>query len=283
MRVVIIGSKGMLGTALVERFSHKHEVVGLDRPEIDITDEASTQTKLETLAPEVLINCAAINAVDDIESKNDVFELAWKVNAKAVETLALVAKTLNIPLVHFSSDYVFDGTNDEGYVEDFSPKPISKYGETKFEGERLLESVTSKYYLIRLSRLFGRPGIGEGMKKSFVDKMLEIAEAGKELKVVDAEVGSPTYSVDLADFVYKLLEKQLPYGVYHGANSGACTWYEWAGEIFRLKNMPVSVERIDPAGLIRPAKRPAYSELINTKTEPPRSWQEALNDYISSL
>ncbi len=283
MKVAIIGANGMLGTALTERFQSHHEVIALDRPEIDIADEAAARATLEVLAPDVIINCAAINAVDDIESKNDVFELAWKVNAKAVEMLGLIGKTLNIPVVHFSSDYVFDGTNVEGYGEESEPKPISKYGETKFEGEHLLKSVTDKYYVIRLSRLFGKPGVSDGTKKSFVDKMLELAEAGKELKVVDDEVSSPTYSVDLADFVYTLLEKQMPYGIYHGANSGACTWFEWATEIFRIKNIPVQIQKLSLADLVRPAKRPMYSMLVSTKTTALRPWQEALEKYLQSF
>lgn len=282
-KIIVIGSHGMLGTAIMERFSNNYEVVGLDKPDIDITDEHSTKKIIFALKPDVIINCAAINAVDDIETNQEVFKLAWKVNAKAVETLGSIASSLGVPLVHFSSDYVFNGHKKEGYIEDSEPAPINKYGETKFEGERLLKGITEKYYIIRLSRLFGPAGTGEGVKKSFVDKMIELAEAGKEIKVVDAEFSSPTYSKDLADFVYGLLDKKLPYGIYHAVNQGACTWYEWAREIFNIKGLTVQIIKVNEADLARPSKRPAYSELLNTRAEPMRPWQEALKDYLSIL
>ncbi len=282
-KILIIGSRGMLGTALVERFKGTHEVIGLDRPEIDITDEQSAREKIVFLKPDVIINCAAINAVDDIEIKPEVHAAASSVNATAMVTLGAISEDLDIPIVHFSSDYVFDGERLDGYFETDDPNPINKYGETKVEGELLLKIATSNHYIIRLSRLFGPAGTADGVKKSFVDKMIELAALGKEVKVIDDEYSCPTYSKDLADFVYSLLEKKLPYGIYHGANSGACTWYQWAQEIFKLKAIPVEIKKINEEDLARPAKRPAHSELRSTKTEPLRSWQEALKDYLSTF
>lgn len=281
-KILILGAKGMLGSALMKRLAETHEVIPLDRPELDITNEHAVKEKITAVKPDYIINAAAINAVDDIETKQEVFELAWKVNAQALETLGKISREMNIPVVHFSSDYVFDGHKKEGYTEDSEPKPESRYAETKFEGEHILKNIAEKYYIIRISRLFGQTGTGEGVKKSFVDKMLEEAASGKEVKVLDSEWSAPTYSKDVALFVADLIEKELPYGTYHAANKGACTWYEWAKEIFRLKNMNVEVQKLSESDLPRPAKRPMYSELLSTKAPAIRSWQEALKEYLET-
>lgn len=283
-KVLILGSAGMLGSALVKEFKSDYEVIGWDRADIDVTNEHEVKEKIEALKPAVIINATGHNGVDATETDSEVYELAKKINTTAVGTLARVARGLNAPLIHYSTDYVFDGSVADGYTEDATPRPISKYGETKFLGEELLRKNTDHFYLIRLSRLFGKPGPSETSKKSFVDIMLDEAgrQGGKKIPLVDEEVSCPTYSSDLARFTKILTRGSFPFGIYHGANSGACTWYEFGKKIFEIKNFPARVIPITSAEHPRAAKRPARSELLNTKLPPQRLWVEALTEYLSS-
>jgi len=282
-KVLIIGGGGLLGSALAKEFSAGYLVVGLNREQFDITDEQNIREKLLSVAPGLIINAAAYNGVDLTEKEEASYALAEKVNGFAVGRLADFAADRGIPLVHFSTDYVFDGDNLDGYAEGATPSPLNKYGYTKFLGERLLQENTARYYLIRLSRLFGRPGTSVQAKKSFVDIVIDLVEnqGKKELKLVNEEVSSPTYSVDLARLVRQLLDEQYPYGIYHGANSGGCSWYEMAEKIFELKKLSVNLIPVTSKEYPRPAKRPPHSVLLNTKLPPARPWQEALAEYVA--
>lgn len=288
MKVIILGSKGMLGKALREEFEDS-EVFAFDKEDLDITNENQLRIKIEEIRPEVVINATAINAVDNIEIDASFYKLAEEINGTAVGKLAQICKELNIILVHYSSDYVFKGDNPAGYNEEAYTDPVDKYGETKVLGEKLLKSTTDKFYLIRLSRLFGPAGTSEMTKKSFVDIMLDLvqgnpstgAQGKTELDLVDDEKSCPTYSCDLAKFTKKLLAENKPFGIYHGANNGACTWYEFAKEIFQIKGLQVKCSSVSADKFPRPARRPNFSELLNTKVEKQRNWQEALQEYLS--
>ncbi|MFH2018579.1 MAG: sugar nucleotide-binding protein, partial [bacterium] len=179
-------------------------------------------------------------------------------------------------------DYVFKGDRPEGYKEDDAPNPISEYGKSKWEGEKNMQSVGGKYYIIRPSRIFGRAGASVSSKKSFVDIMLGKIDE-KEIKVVNEEKGSPTYAFDLARFTRTLIESNKPYGIYHGANSGACNWHEWAQEIFAQKGRGPKIIPVKSSEFPHPALRPMFSELINTKMPKQRSWQEALKEYLQKI
>jgi len=283
MKIVIAGAKGMLGKALVEEFKKTHEVLAYDKEELDVTNKNQINVILEKEKPEVIINATAYNAVDKIEENSSDYLLAQEINGYVVGKLAEVCKDLQIVLVHYSSDYIFKGDNNTGYNESSFVDPINKYGETKVLGENLLKSVNGKFYLIRLSRLFGPTGDSITAKKSFVDIMLDLAvNQGKtQLDLVDDEKTCPTYSADLAKFTRELLEQHQSFGVYHGANSGACTWYEFAQEIFKLKKLNVVCNPVSGDKFLRPAKRPHFTELLNTKMPKQRSWQEALQEYLS--
>lgn len=281
MSVVVIGSGGMLGSALLKEFAG--EVVhGLDHKAIDITDPVNMEKVLRELKATAVINAVAFNSVDEAEKNDETFALAKKINGAAVGDLAAITKRLDIPLVHFSTEYVFAGTEKNGYDEGASPSPINRYGETKFLGEKLLQENTDQFYLVRLSRMFGAPGTSTAAKKSFVDIMLDLVlKQGKtELKIVDEEISCPTYSVDLARVVHGLLKEQKPFGIYHAANVGACSWFALANEVFRLKNITVKTVPVSGSEFPRPAKRPQFSMLINTKLPPQKPWQEALAEYL---
>jgi len=283
-KVLILGAKGMLGQELVHEFSvNNFEVIGWDKEGLDITDFETTQKKIIELNPDILVNAVAYNSVDKIEEDVRIFELAKNINGEAVGNLARICKENNITFVHYSSDYVFRGDNRDGYREDDKLDPVNKYGETKAIGENQILNIGGKFYIIRLSKLFGQPAASVGAKKSFVDTMIWLAtEGGKtHLDLVDEEVGCITYAPDLAKLTFNILKDQQPFGIYHGANSGVCSWYEWAKEVFKLKNINIDVAPVSGDKFPRPAKRPMYSELLNTKLPKQRNWEEALKEYLS--
>ncbi len=278
-KVVVTGAQGMLGQEVVRVFSADPlwQVVGWDFENLDITDAKSVEDKLTAAEAQLVINCAAYNNVDKAEEEPSKAQL---LNATAVSNLAQTCTAIGATLVHFSTDYVFDGTRREGYKEDDVPNPQSAYARSKAAGE-LAAAQTPKYYVIRLSRLFGKPAASVNAKKSFVDTMLALAQTRPSLEVVDAEYSSPTYAPDLAQATYDVVRLQAPYGMYHRTNAGACTWHAFAIEVFRLAKQSVSVTPVGPERYPRPAVRPAYSQLITTKLPALRPWQEALAEYLN--
>jgi len=278
MRIIIIGAKGMLGQELIRVFSDQ-EVLAWDREDCDITNFEEARQKIVSAAPDLIINATGYNNVDKAEGEGR--EAAFKLNAEAPANLVRVAKELNASFVNYSSDYVFSGDKVEGYSENDQLDPVSEYGKSKAEGERLLGEVGGKIYIIRPSRIFGVKGNGENVKESFVDLMIRLSAEKNEFNMVDSEMTSPTYAPDLARRTREIVEN-FPPGIYHGANSGACTWYGFAKEIFRLIGREDI--KLNPVGsdfYPRPAKRPACSTLLNTKLPPARSWQEALEEYLN--
>lgn len=276
MKILIIGAKGMLGQELVKVFNDQ-EVIAWDREDCDITNKEDIQAKIREQKPNVIINAAAYNNVDKAEEEKDI---ADKLNGYAVGYLAEAAKEIGAVMVHYSTEYVFDGQNKKGYKEDDRPNPISAYGTSKYLGELELAKFADKYYLIRLSRLFGKMGEGEGVKRSFVDTMVELSKTKDELDVVDEEVSSPTYAPDLARLTRNILEGNYEFGIYHGANRGACTWYEFALDIFKILEKDIKINPVPGSKFPRPAKRPAFGVLLNTKLPEARTWQEALWEYL---
>ncbi|MFA5128374.1 MAG: dTDP-4-dehydrorhamnose reductase [Patescibacteria group bacterium] len=279
MKVLIIGAKGMLGQELAREFSgNGYEVLTWDKEEIDITKKDLVLEKIKSARPEIIINAAAYNAVDKIEEGEK--DLAEAVNGYAVGNLSLTAEVVGAILVHYSTDYVFDGKEIDGYKEDDEPRPQSVYAASKLLGEGQLKN--EKYYLIRTSRLFGKPATSEGAKKSFVDVMLKCAEEKDCLELVDEEVSSPTYVLDLAKRTREIIEWEKPFGIYHVTNSGCCTWYGWAKKTFELSGKSIKLAPVGAERFPRPAKRPKYSVLLNTKLPPMRKWEEALLDYLKT-
>lgn len=279
----------MLGQALVRVFRDA-EVIAWDRDECDITDQSHVVQKIMEAKPHVIINTAALNAVDFAESNA---WLADRVNGAAVGYLTEAAASVGATFVHYSTDYVFDGTKKDGYREDDAPNPISAYGRSKLLGEQKVITASggtppkavATCYLIRTSRLFGKQGSG---KQNFVDMILALAQKKDTLEIVDEELSSPTYVEDLAMRTREIIEQKKSSGIYHVTNSGAVTWYGFAQEIFATAKelgicAKVPILKPVPSNTFpRPAKRPAYSQLLNTKLSPMRSWQEALRAYLSS-
>lgn len=281
--LLITGSHGTLGQALLDLCTKKgYRVTALDKDELDITDKAAVEQKVTAVAPDAVINAAAYNAVDVIEQDHDAFELGKKVNGDGPGNLAAACAGTSIPFVHVSTDYVFSGNASQPYAEDATPDPVSKYAETKLLGEQQVQEQGKDWYIVRISRLFGKAGISEQSKTSFVDLMISLVEErGKtELNVVNDEVGSPSYAPDVAAFLLFLLEEQKPSGIYHGTNSGECSWFDFAKKIFELRNLTVKLTPVPSTEFPKPAKRPPYSALANTRMPAQRSWEEALQDYL---
>lgn len=277
MRTLIIGAKGMLGHELAKTFLDWKPFLW-DIDEIDITNQTQVNEKISDLAPELIINAAAYTNVDACET-NEV--LATKVNGEAVGYLTEAAAKINATLVHYSTDYVFDGSKKEGYGEDDKPDPINAYGRSKLVGEQMLKQVQHDagnftYYIIRTAWLYGKDG------KNFVETMLSLAERGKPLKVIDDQIGSPTYAVDLAQATRELVEAKKHSGIYHRTGSGQTSWYGFAKEIFMVFNKQVDLSPCTTEEYPLPAKRPAWSVLQSTKLPAMRSWQEALHDYVKN-
>lgn len=271
MKILILGANGMLGHDLVEVF-HEHSPVAWGKEALDITDNAMVQRQISLLHPDIIINAAAYTDVDGCETNRTY---AFKVNGDALSNLASVATMIKATLVHVSTDYVFDGKNAEGYKEDDPPHPINCYGESKEQGEKLLISGTSRYFLIRSSWLYGTYG------KNFVKTIVKRGEEQDEIHVVDDQRGCPTYTKDLASGIKQLLMQQYPYGIYHMTNQGNCTWYEFAQEIKRITHIKAKVIPITSKELKRTAQRPGCSILLNTKTKIMlRSWKKALEAYL---
>ncbi|MCQ2960740.1 MAG: dTDP-4-dehydrorhamnose reductase [archaeon] len=275
MKILITGAYGMLGSDLREVLKNQ-ELIVTGSKDLDITDEEKVVEFVCENSPELVINAAAYTAVDDCETHYDD---AYAVNAIGPKNLAIACNKLDIPLVHISTDYVFDGTKRTPLIEADKLGPQSAYGKTKLAGEEFIQENTDKYFILRTAWLYGLHG------NNFVKTMLDLAENHDEITVVDDQVGSPTYSFDLAVAITNLLFSDK-YGIYHVTNEGECSWYEFAKLIFELSNIDVKVVPVTTEEFPRPAPRPHYSVLNNKKWNssgfvPMRTYQEALSEYLS--
>lgn len=275
MRILLLGARGMLGSML-QKVLGDWEVTAWDREELDVTNEGRVRQKIIELRPEIIINSVAYTNVDGAEDEANR-EACFAVNEKAVKYLAAVAKELDVPLVHYSTDYVFPGDKKTGYAEEDAPGPaINIYGQAKLAGERALKESGAKFYLIRAAWLYGPNG------KNFVNTMLKLGQERNNLPVVSDQHGSPTYTKDVALVTKELIEKQYSFGIYHAVNFGETTWHGFAQKIFQLAKMDVKVMPITSDQFPRPAKRPKYSLLRNTRGPALRHWQDALAEYLTS-
>lgn len=276
MKVLITGSKGMLGSDIVKIFEKHHEVIGADIQGFDITDSIKTQEYITELKPEVVLHCAAYADVDGCESNVD---LAFKVNALGARNVALACAEVGASIVYISTDYVYDGEKKTPYYEYDQTNPLSIYGKSKLEGENFVKLLCSKHYIVRTSWLFGKNG------KNFVRTMLELSKTKKQISVVDDQFGSPTYTPDLAGALLELITKPA-YGTYHITNENHCSWCGFAKYIFEAANVKdIEVRPITTVELGRPAPRPKNSVLEKfylrlNGYRPLRPYKEAVEEYI---
>ncbi len=279
MRFLVLGLQGMLGQEFMKQLDAE-DAIGWSRANLDITNEQEVMRRIIALKPQVILNCAAYNAVDKIE---DDLEIAMAINGGAPGYLAKAAATVGATFVHFSTDYVFGGDRKDGYNEEDIPDPVSKYGESKALGEKyVLEHMQNlaHWYIIRTSKLFGPPGTGATSKKSFPEMMLKFAKEKGKIEVIDAEKSSPTYVKDLVQATLRMIEDGAPSGIYHIINSDSCTWYEYAKAAVEFAGIQAEVVPVGVERFSRKAKRPANSILVNTKLSLLRPWQDALKEYL---
>lgn len=283
-KVLILGAKGMLGKELVKVFykDGNYDVQAWDKENLDLLNKKSVKENITLAKPDLLINCVAFNNVDAAEENEDAFALAKELNGEVPGFLAELAKTLDATFVQYVTDYIFDGEKGE-YTEDDKTSPISNYGISKVMGEENVKAVGDKFYLIRISKLFGDPGISEDAKKSFFSVMLNLAKDKDELKVVDDEMSCFTYVADLAEATKKLFEEGYEHGIYHLVNEGPVTWYGGVLKLFEIagiKNVKVSPVGADE--FPRPAKRASSTVLVNTKFPKLRNYEEAVKEWIGA-
>lgn len=284
MRVVIIGANGQLGSDLtrVLRQQAKHGVVALTHADVEVTDMRSVAQMMDTHHPDLVINTAAFHKVDLCEEQ---IEQAFAVNVYGVYHLALACHEYNAALVHISTDYVFggDAARRAPYTESDRPAPITVYGTSKLAGENLLSFLLERCFLVRTAGLYGVAGSRE-KRGNFVELMLRLAATGRDIRVVDDQRTTPTYTVDLASQIAALIDTGA-YGLYHATSQGSCTWYEFATEIFRLSGLSPNLGRARTGDFGEKATRPAYSVLDNKHLRDlgldlMRPWQEALAAYL---
>jgi len=282
MRVLIVGSKGQLGSDLC-RFLRSFEIISLTHSDVDITEMESIRRVFTEYKPEVIINPAAYVRVDDAETNQDE---AYLVNALGARNVAVVAQELGAKLIQISTDYVFGGGNEstiDPYTEFDTPVPSNLYGKSKLAGEILVQHLCSKHIIIRTSGLFGVAG-SSGKGGNFVETMLRLALERNELTVVNDQIFSPTYTKDLAEKIAQLINTTY-YGIFHITNRGTCSWYEFTKEILRLAGLNTPLVPITSDQYPQRAQRPRFSVLDNYHLrllgiDDMRSWQEALADYM---
>lgn len=275
--ILLIGADGTLGTAFSGLLAARSGLRWTQR-DINLTDSESIEGKIRSAMPRILINAAAYTNVDGAETDET---LANAINGTAVREMARACNSIGARFVHFSTDYVFDGTTEDGYREDDAPKPLGAYGRSKLLGEQFATDELATTLIIRTSRLYGLAS-SPTAKKNFVVRMLELAADRPEVKVVDDERTSPTYAPDLAQAALTLVDSGAT-GIYHRSNDRSCTWREFATEIFAQAGKQVAVRPVPGSTFPRAAQRPRNSTLISTKAPVLRPWQTALADYLSML
>lgn len=277
MRIMVTGANGQLGQELVKQLSDsEHDLFAYTKTELDITDTESVLTVCDDIKPHIIINAAAYTNVDGAETNE---ELAYQVNAVGQRNLTVAAEKVGAKICYISTDYVFNGQATSPYNEYMNVDPLGVYGQSKYAGEFLTQTLHTKYFIVRTAWVYGEYG------PNFVKTMLKLAEEKSELGVVHDQVGSPTYTVDLAEFLIELVQTEK-YGIYHCTNSGICSWYEFAQEIFKLAKKDIKVVPLTSDQFPRPAKRPTYSVLGDLSVRingfiPRRNWKEALGEYIN--
>ena len=274
--ILVTGSTGQLGSDVVkELLKRGYSTLSPNRSEFNLCSEDSIRNYILNSNCEAIVHCAAYTQVDKAEDEKD---LCIKITATATKHIVKCAKILDIPMIYISTDYVFDGTKDGEYTENDETNPINIYGESKLAGEKYVQEILDKYYIVRTSWVFNING------KNFIETMLRLSKANNQLSIVNDQIGSPTYTKDLSRLLVDMLETSK-YGLYHATNEGYCSWYEFANTIFKLANINIDIKAINSNEYASRAKRPLNSKLSKDKLieygfKPLPHWEDALKDYL---
>lgn len=274
--ILVTGSTGQLGSDVVkELLKRGYSTLSPNRSELNLCSEDNIRNYILNSNCEAIVHCAAYTQVDKAEDEKD---LCIKINATATKHIVKCAKILDIPMIYISTDYVFDGTKDGKYTENDETNPINIYGESKLAGEKYVQEILDKYYIVRTSWVFNING------KNFIETMLRLSKANNQLSIVNDQIGSPTYTKDLSRLLVDMLETSK-YGLYHATNEGYCSWYEFANTIFKLANINIDIRAINSNEYASRAKRPLNSKLSKDKLieygfKPLPNWEDALKDYL---
>lgn len=281
MKLLIIGGNGQLGfdmTSLCR--ARRHEVRSIDFPTIDITNQESIQKNLQNFKPEIIINCSAYTQVDLCEQNQ---QIAYEVNAQGVENIALSAQAIKAAVVHFSTDYVFDGLATKPYRETDITNPLSIYGKSKLAGEKKLSTTLENYYIFRLAWLYGSHG--NNFVKTICKRAMIYKDENKPLKVVNDQMGTPSFTKDICLQVLTILQHKQ-FGLYHCTSQGACSWYDFARFIINQANINVDIIPCSSAEYVTPAPRPGYSVLQNYNLQTMNAdimplWQDSVQKFFN--
>lgn len=274
--ILVTGSTGQLGSDVVkELLKRGYSTLSPNRSEFNLCSEDSIRNYILNSNCEAIVHCAAYTQVDKAEDEKD---LCIKINTTATKHIVKCAKILDIPMIYISTDYVFDGTKDGEYTENDETNPINIYGESKLAGEKYVQEILDKYYIVRTSWVFNING------KNFIETMLRLSKTNNQLSIVNDQIGSPTYTKDLSRLLVDMLETSK-YGLYHATNEGYCSWYEFADTIFKLANINIDIKAINSNEYASRAKRPLNSKLSKDKLieygfKPLPHWEDALKDYL---
>lgn len=276
MKVLVTGANGQLGYDVAkELYKQNITCYGATRQDFDIVDFEATEKFIINYMPDAVIHCAAYTDVDKAEDEQ---VLCYLVNVSATDNIAKICKKINAKMLYISTDYVFDGNKDGFYEVDDEPNPINVYGKTKLLGEQAVQKILDKYFIVRISWVFGEHG------NNFVKTMLHLGKERKEINVIADQYGSPTNTIDLAPLLVEMIQTEK-YGIYHATNEGVCTWAEFAEEIFTIAGMDVKVKHITTAEYPTRAKRPMNSRLSKKSLSINgfrvlTNWQSAVKKYI---
>jgi dTDP-4-dehydrorhamnose reductase len=279
MKILVTGYTGQLGYDVVQQgLKHGLNMIGIGSKDLDITNQEGVFNYIKKVNPDAIIHCAAYTAVDKAEDDRNT---CWKVNVEGTKNLANVAKDVDAKFMYISTDYVFNGKGESPFKETDEPNPIGYYGLTKYEGEEVVKQLLDKWFIVRISWVFGLNG------NNFVKTMLRLAESRNELNVVGDQVGSPTYTFDLARLLTDMIQSER-YGIYHASNEGFCSWAEFAREIFRQDDVEVKVNSISteeyPTRAVRPKNsRMSKQKLMDNGFTLLPDWQEAVGRYLKEL
>ena len=277
MKVLVTGVKGQLGFDVCKELDKRNiENKGIDRDDCDITDEQAVLSYIKNYAPDVVVHCAAYTAVDRAEDEK---EICYNVNVKGTEYIARACKEIDAKMVYISTDYVFEGVGDKAYEVQDNTAPDNTYGLTKYQGEEVVRNIVDKYFIIRISWVFGING------SNFINTMMKLGETHRELNVVADQIGSPTFTYDLAPLICDMIATDK-YGIYHATNEGYCSWADLAEYIFSVTGQKVLVHHIKSEEYPTKASRPKNSRLSKASLDNAGfkrlpDWQDAVKRYIN--